>query len=117
MSNFDIGRQPCNNFEPKRGCMSIRLEHECPSCGGIRAECASCNNDHHDGGWCSCQIFSLQHERDTLAAKVRELEATLAACWCKSLNRPACHGVEQYYKDDDSTRSAAEKAREEHGKA
>ena len=74
VSNFSVGRQPCQNFEPKRGGMSVRKEHQCPTCDGTRCECANCNNDHHEGGWCSCEIRSLQSQLAAANERAKELQ-------------------------------------------
>lgn len=56
--DFEVGRQPCNSFNPQEGSMQgIINEHQCPECLLSRSFCLNCSRDHHYKGWDLCEVL------------------------------------------------------------
>jgi len=68
-ADFNVGSQPCENFEPDKFSLTPDLSgeflvHDCPVCKqlGVRAICENCGYDHHKGGWGNCWERQKQEE-------------------------------------------------------
>ena len=57
MPNYEIGRQPCQNFKPMRdgnGHATWDNQHDCLHCEGTVSFCETCSRDHHANGYDTC---------------------------------------------------------------
>lgn len=54
--NFEIGKQPCNNFESanENAGWSGNV-HQCIRCYGEVSFCDNCKKDHHNNGYETCK--------------------------------------------------------------
>jgi len=55
LENYRIGKQPCGSFDPQeREHWGGLVEHVCPVCLSLRMFCSNCHQNHHEGGWGTC---------------------------------------------------------------
>jgi len=58
-SDFTVGQQPCNNFNPQieyNEYAQWSNRHECyKHCGKTVSFCENCCRDHHEDGYDSCK--------------------------------------------------------------
>lgn len=61
-SAFAVGRQPCQEFKPKRdgnGYGEWDNRHECYRCAGLVSFCENCTRDHHADGYETCRAEAV----------------------------------------------------------
>ena len=64
MSNYTVGKQPCQNFHAKDQAWWGGNVHECfgpfdgrpKGCTGTVSFCSNCHCDHHSGGYETCGV-------------------------------------------------------------
>ena len=62
MSEYTLGRQPCDKFHPMPNEHGTYDRHICPECGELRVFCENCCRDHHENGWAEC--WKLKNDAD-----------------------------------------------------
>lgn len=68
---FEVGKQPCDNFNPSDSCYPGGGNlHECPGCCGCRSWCQNCNKDHHSEGWDLCGS-NTKHALRAIVARIK----------------------------------------------
>lgn len=80
MSKFEIGKQPCDNYDPDidgNGYGQWENVHECwcdingkGICGGEVSSCMNCNKDHHAGGYESCKGCTSEQKTERSERKL-----------------------------------------------